>query len=432
MEVASGQLPPRQFKPKGSTNAEHKRRAAALAAQSQEMRANRIDDMRRAAMDALLFDEGDDDAEVEIEEEVEGDDAMQGSEQKEGNGKRIRRLRRLNRTLFFARQLQLPDWMVSVPEDLGASWLLQVRPEGDRFLFLSDSGKVQVRRKNGQLYERFVDSRLPHGLTVLDVVCIDVPDSNLPPGEPDAEDDDMGKRPQASRGRRARPCGNKTYAIMDVLCWGDQDLVNASAECRSFWLQSRFSELPEKPPRRARPLRLIPMVATTAETFQQACNMDFGYAKDSLLFLHRDGYYALFEPVTPLVLAWRDRHISRFVVDTPDPTGEQLPEKQPMVLELRGSGYLRTADHLIVAKLSEAQLEHAMRLTHNRVNVLIRCQVSSVDAHARRLTNLEVLAFVPSRSRIAADSWGRIVFQHSHRSGQTASICAQTLLQRLL
>merc|ERR1711879_997730 len=78
----------------------------------------------------------------------------------------------------------------------------------------------------------------------------------------------------------------------------------------------------------------------------------------------------------------------------------QLPEKQPMVLELRGSGYLRTADHLIVAKLSEAQLEQAMRLTQNRVNVLIRCQVSSVDPQARRLANLEVLAFVPSRSRL--------------------------------
>merc|ERR1719464_2409774 len=135
-------------------------------------------------MEALLGGENENDLEQEdeVEEEAEeedpmadGEDAIMGVGGRKGNAKKMNRLRRLHRTLFFARQLQMPDWMLAMPDDLAASWLLLVRPEGDRCLLLSDSGRVEVRRKNGYVLERFQDSRLPSGLTVLDVVCMETP-----------------------------------------------------------------------------------------------------------------------------------------------------------------------------------------------------------------------------------------------------------------
>ncbi|CAK0813395.1 unnamed protein product [Prorocentrum cordatum] len=118
-----------------------------------------------------------------------------------------------------------------------------------------------------------------------------------------------GSRGQAAGrgGRRRRPVGDRKYAVMDVLVWGDQDLAGAEAECRMFWLASRFSELREQVPRRARPLMLVPATPASPEALQHAYHSDAGYPKDSLLFLHRAGHYSVSEAVTPLVLLWRDR-----------------------------------------------------------------------------------------------------------------------------
>merc|ERR1711972_1285644 len=66
----------------------------------------------------------------------------------------------------------------------------------------------------------------------------------------------------ASRNPRARV--NRKYAVCDVLFWDGSDMVGADTECRMFWLSSRFAELPERTPRRARPLVLIPAVDVTA------------------------------------------------------------------------------------------------------------------------------------------------------------------------
>lgn len=396
-------------------------------------------------------------------------------EQRDAGRKKLHRLRRLHRTLFFARQLQVPDWLLQVPEDLTDDWLLLVRPAGDRCLLLSDSGRVEVRRKNGYVLERFQDSRLPSGLTVLDVVCMESPsepekhcmqDTGKSKAESDNmacseeavvavekselcdinADDDMGVQHKASgrkmngkghnkgsgKGRPGRPKGEKKYAVCDVLVWGDVDMACAEADCRMFWLQSRFAEMSDKHSRRARPLQLIPASLATPEALIHAYNTDVGYEKDSFLLLHREGHYGISEAVTPLALSWRDRHISRFVVDTPDGKGEVLPEQQAVVLEVRKGGHLRTADHKVVAQLSEQQLAQARDLAQGqgpKVGSLLRCKVQSVDVATQRLGGVEVVAHVAARSRVWADSWGRIVFQHLHREGQAAQISFQALLQ---
>uniref|UniRef100_A0A7S0AFU8 Snurportin-1 n=1 Tax=Pyrodinium bahamense TaxID=73915 RepID=A0A7S0AFU8_9DINO len=218
---------------------------------------------------------------------------------------------------------------------------------------------------------------------------------------------------------------------MDVLVWGDVDLATAEAECRMFWLESRFAELPEWRPRRARPLHLVSATPATQEALARAYQSDVGYVKDSFQFVHREGHYCISEPVTPLVLMWRDRQLSRYVVDTPDQEGKVLPERQAVVLELRGGGRLRTADHCIVAQLSEEGLVHAQGLAHGKgpkSKALLRCEVSSVDIMARQLAGVHAVAHVAARSRVWADSWGRIVFQHLHRQGEAGAISFDALM----
>jgi len=466
---------PGQFKATLKRDEEAARRRSALSQQQSEARSGRIADVRRIAMEALLGGDQQNDVEeeVEVEEECEeeeegGGDAEMGDDRRRRN-RRMTRLRRLHRTLFFARQLQVPDWMLAVPEDLAASWLMLVRPEGDRCLFLSDGGRVEVRRKNGYVLERFTDSRMPRGLTILDVVCIEgapaaeptaqadtsgsivVDVDAAPPEEPEpqgecrlasaaAADVDMGgggaggRRAGrgAERGRGGRPKGDRTYAVCDVLIWGDSELASAEAECRMFWLSSRFSEISEKHPRRARPLQLIPAVPASPEEISKAYSSDVGYAKDSLMFIHRQGHYCVAEPVTPLALMWRDRQLSRFVVDTPDGRGEVLPERQALVLELRGGGRLRTGDHHIVAQLSEEDLARVQELTQGKgtkAKSLLRCEVRGVDIAAQKLEGVQPVAHVAARSRVWADSWGRIAFQHLHREGKAAQIAFDVLMR---
>lgn len=485
-----------QFKPKHNREAEAARRHAALNAQQSQARASRIDDMRRISMEALLCSH-DNDVEAEVEVEDEDDDAaeekMVDAEadadadmvgKRRHNGNKMKRLRRLNRTMFFARQMQAPDWMIDVPSDLSTAWMMMVRPEGDRcLLFSHDGGRVEIRRKNGYVHERYTDARMPKGLTILDVVCVESPqdplsaivetsskveaaemepdveeiDGALPLEEdgladeasPDAADVDMGSGSSRGAGHRSRGRGrgytsggrggkgkgrskgkegsrqraniDRKYAVCDVLFWDGTDMVGADTECRMFWLASRFAELPEKTPRKARPLVLIPAVDVTPEAVAEAYEADVGYSKDSLQFMHRQAHYAIDAPCTPLSLMWRDRHISRFVVDTPDHTGEKLPERQAVVLELRGSGYLRTAERAVVAQLQPDELEGILQ-DKTRAKMLVRCEVESVDVTTRTLKGVKPLAVVPARSRVWPDSWSRILFQHLHRKGDTGGI----------
>lgn len=485
------------FKPKQSKEQEAARRRAALAAQQSEARASRITDVRRIAMEALIGDQENDlEQEVEIEsdedeleEKVADDqDADMGSPARHKDNNKMRRLRKLTRTLFFARQMQAPDWMIEVPSDLSTNWMMMVRPEGDRVLLLSDGGRVEIRRKNGYVMERYTDSRMPRGLTMLDCICVEKPadatsvpeaqqametaveasdieevedaaaaaaadekqaDEAEAPMDADVEmsasatggrgrgrgqasgypsGNGKGSKKGRGKGGPPKPRKDRRYAVCDVLFWDGTDMVGADTECRMYWLSSRFSELPERCPRKARPLVLIPAVDVSAEAVSEAYHADVGYCKDSLHFMHRQAHYAIDTPITPLSLMWRDRNISRWVIDTPDERGEKLPEKQAVVLELRGGGYLRTADRAVVGQLSAESLDGILQ-DKSRHKQLIRCEVDSVDIANRAFVGLRPLNIVPARSRVWPDSWGRILFQHFHRKGLTNSISFDAVAQ---
>jgi len=190
-------------------------------------------------------------------------------------------------------------------------------------------------------------------------------------------------------------------------------------------------------------LQLIPAMPVTPEVLSQAYHLESGYSKDSLLFLHKEGHYHVSESVTPLALLWRDRQISRFVVDTQDKAGAVLPERQAVVLELRGKGWLRTAERAILAQLPEQELQELLQrgqeqqkdksgqgnVGKHRPGTLVRVEIDGVDLVQRQVSVVKVSGFVPSRTRVWADPWSRIVFQHLHRNGQAQCISFQTLMQ---
>merc|ERR1711908_125188 len=91
-----------------------------------------------------------------------------------------------------------------------------------------------------------------------------------------------------------------------------------------------------------------------------------------------------------------------------------------VVLELRGSGYLRTAERAVVAQLTEDALNDLTQEKRNKM--LVRCEVESVDPSTRTVAGVRPVSIVPARSRVWPDSWGRILFQHLHRKGQTGAI----------
>lgn len=509
LESGAGRAPRTAVKATQRREEAAARRREALAAQQTESRERRLADVRRAAMETLLAEEGQDEGEVEVEDDEDDEDADMAPSSNKISGKKMRRLRMLHKTLFFARQLQIPDWLLDMPPDLVSSWLVQVRPEGDRFLLLSDGGSVQVRRKNGHLLERYRDARFPHGLTILDVIAVEPPqvtvsapapagvggtasgsgapghaqeevvevamaveDGEVAEAPGDVEMSGAGGRGRGGRGRgkgggrgyagggdvdmggkgggrgyaggrggggrgganpRARPVGDRKYAVCDVLVWGDTDLATADAECRMFWLESRFAELSETPAsRRARPLMLTPTFPVTPETLSKCYHTDLGFIKDNFLFLHREGHYQTSQAVTPLALMWRDRQISRWVIDTPDATAAKVPERQAVVLELRNGARLRTADRVVIGQLDEQQLAQVTELTKGprpAGKTLVRCEASAVDVAARQVTIAQVTGVAGARSRVWPDSWGRIAFQHLQRQGQTQHISFQALMR---
>jgi len=179
------------------------------------------------------------------------------------------------------------------------------------------------------------------------------------------------------------------------------------------------------------------------EAVQEAYTAETPYVKDALVFMHRDSHYCMSEAVTPLLLTWKDRQISRYVVDTPDPTGQTWPEKQAVVLELRTAGknderkgYLRTADRTLVAQLQSEDLDALVQLSGHGAkeaklnnHKLFRFEVDHVDVENRQVRGLKPLAYVTARSRIWPDTWNRIAFQALYRQGRPQSISWEALKQ---
>lgn len=157
----------------------------------------------------------------EEEEEMEGgvDDETRCEileDVDENHRRRYERERRYDdERQLFSGQLMQPEWLIDIPGDI-RSWLVLARPEGKRCLVIASRGKTISRSKNGSIMHTF-QSQLPDGSSYT-----------------------------AGRGYCILDCiyhdQNRTYYIIDAMCWKAYLLYDCSAEFRFFWLKSKFEE----------------------------------------------------------------------------------------------------------------------------------------------------------------------------------------------
>uniref|UniRef100_A0A671KRL0 Snurportin-1 n=1 Tax=Sinocyclocheilus anshuiensis TaxID=1608454 RepID=A0A671KRL0_9TELE len=119
----------------------------------------------------------------------------------------------------YANQLMLSEWLVDVPADLSSDWLMVVCPVGKRSLVVASKGSTSSYTKSGYCVNRFPslipggnrhNSALGKDYTILDCIYSDV---------------------------------DRTYYILDVMCWRGHPVYDCSTEFRFYWLQSKVEEV---------------------------------------------------------------------------------------------------------------------------------------------------------------------------------------------
>ncbi|XP_023223500.1 snurportin-1-like [Centruroides sculpturatus] len=180
----------------------------------------------------------------------------------------------------YKNQLMLSEWLVEVPEDLLNKWLLVLCPVGKRSLIITSHGETKVYTKKGFLLNKF-SSHLPGGnrrqkfnsseYTILDCIY------NIE---------------------------NKTYYILDVMCWRGHPVFDSETEFRFYWLKCKTDEVPEiQVKSNLNPFRFIPLLSYSCsyDSIHKVVNspLPFECQLDGLLFYHKQTIYT--GGVTPLV-----------------------------------------------------------------------------------------------------------------------------------
>ncbi|KAM4733580.1 snurportin-1 isoform 1-T1 [Anableps anableps] len=215
----------------------------------------------------------DSDGEDGMEKQEDGEREQEGSTEEEGMEIERRKLPK-----HYANQLMLSEWLVDVPPDLDTDWLMVVCPVGKRSLIVASKGSTAAYTKSGYCVSRF-PSLLPGGnrhnsamgkdYTILDCIYSEV---------------------------------DRTYYILDVMCWRGHPVYDCPTEFRFYWLQSKVQEtegLSEIAKRN--PFRFVSLQSTdcTAESIQKALAAEYSFSVDGLLFYHRQTHYT--PGSTPLV-----------------------------------------------------------------------------------------------------------------------------------
>lgn len=179
--------------------------------------------------------------------------------------------------------LQLSEWMRERPENLN-EWLFVPCPQGKRCMIVAEGGITLMFNKKGKLCSKF-RSRFPGGgsngrirnlCTILD--CVYSKQTN-------------------------------TFYILDVLCYGQQSMLNCETQFRYFWLRSQFEDndncFTKLSPHNERVFKLIDAFDMSHEVQIQEIMRSYPLwpndtpKLDGFLFYHKEGSYIC--DTTPLV-----------------------------------------------------------------------------------------------------------------------------------
>lgn len=259
-----------QYKSRYSALEQSERRRRFLQ-QQKSKRLNRVNHARRLANgDWTGADSDEEEENMEKQEEGEQqEDARTEEEEMEVERRKPR---------SYANQLMLSEWLVDVPSDLDSDWLMVVCPVGKRSLIVASKGCTAAYTKSGHCVNRF-PSRLPGGsrqnsargkdYTILDCIYSEV---------------------------------DRTYYILDVMCWRGHSVYDCPTDFRFYWLQTKVEEtdgLSEIA--NINPFRFVSLRNSqcTMVSIQDALAAKYSFSVDGLLFYHRQTHYT--PGTTPLV-----------------------------------------------------------------------------------------------------------------------------------
>ncbi|XP_061078251.1 snurportin-1 [Conger conger] len=267
-----------QYKSKYSILEQGERRRRFLELQKTK-RLNYVNHARRLAEGDWTGADSEEEEEEEEREKKKKQPEVNGKEmdqEEDDEGMEIEQRKRLPR--HYANQLMLSEWLVEVPPDLDTEWLMVVCPIGKRSLVIASKGSTAAYTKSGYCVNRF-PSLLPGGnrhnsamgkdYTILDCIFSEV---------------------------------DRTFYILDVLCWRGHPVYDCPTDFRFYWLQSKvqeeeaLSEIVKRNPYRFLSLQ---SVGCSPESIQQALAQEYSFSVDGLLFYHRQTHYT--PGSTPLV-----------------------------------------------------------------------------------------------------------------------------------
>ena len=333
------------------------------------------------------------------------------------------------RTTHHRFQLQLPEWMVDVPQHLSRDWLVMPRPEGKRCLLETSSRGQVVTRGRGGFIIHSLKSTLPASC------CIDCIFHEQ----------------------------EKTFYALDLISWNGHEFLGCDATFRLSWLKSKMEEeaqtsassrpvvpardesmtsdalgdravLSLTDPATSEEFRLIQLAffpadaqgltscysqSTIHDAARQHCS--FGFIPDGLSFIHCESHYSL-GGQSPLFILWKDSQCSRYLLDT-DSKGVPL-EKQQLTLQLLMDSTVATGDEppVVLGQLPPGFIDQiasagpsSVKLTAGR---LLRFSLGQggIQFHDSRPYGADLTFLgVVSQRRSKADPFTKILFQHHAR-----------------
>ncbi|XP_034031871.1 snurportin-1 isoform X2 [Thalassophryne amazonica] len=308
-----------QYKSKCSMLEQSERRRRFLDLQKLK-RLNYVNHARRLATGDWTGADSDGEEDMEKAEEGAPDLKVKGEEE----GMEIER-RKLPK--HYANQLMLSEWLVDVPSELDTDWLMVVCPVGKRSLIVASKGSTSAYTKSGYCVNRF-PSLLPGGnrhnsalgkdYTILDCIYSEV---------------------------------DRTYYILDIMCWRGHPVYDCPTEFRFYWLQSKVQEadgLSEIAKRN--PFQFVRLQSTdcSPDSIQKALAAEYSFNVDGLLFYHRQTHYT--PGSTPLV-GWLRPYMVTDILGIEVPVGPLTTKPlyashqlQQILEQKKTSGEVRPAD----------------------------------------------------------------------------------------
>ncbi|XP_010882601.3 snurportin-1 [Esox lucius] len=321
-----------QYKTKFSVLEQSERRRRFLDLQKTK-RLNYVNHARRLADGDWTGADSDEEEVVEVDKKEQQQEEEEEKKNSDDDGMEIER-KRLPK--YYANQLMLSEWLVDVPQELDTDWLMVVCPVGKRSLIVASKGSTAAYTKSGYCVNRF-PSLLPGGnrhnsamgkdYTILDCIYSEL---------------------------------ERTYFILDVMCWRGHPVYDCPTEFRFYWLQSKVQEtdgLADIAKRNPFRFESLQSTACSTEAIQQALAAEYNFNVDGLLFYHRQTHYT--PGSTPLV-GWLRPYMVADILGMEVPAGPLTTKPEYASHQLAQiREHKKTSDHVRPGELNgHYELEH--------------------------------------------------------------------------